>query len=103
MACEPLAGANGKLPGAKPGQSGSPLKTATLGPLVTAAPQLGVSIPAGLTEDLVKERNAAAHGGEVTADRARDLLDVVVELRSLLVSGWVDEVERASAASGPCG
>jgi hypothetical protein len=95
VACDPLVGAEGKLPG-KPGKSGPPLSKATLGPLVTGAPQLGVPIPAALTEDLVNERNAAGHGRDVSADLVRDLLDAVIELRSLLVPNWMDEVEIPS-------
>lgn len=86
-ACEPLVGADRRLPG----KSGPPVNKATLGPLVSAAPQLGVCIPAGLNQDLVDVRNAAAHGREVSVGQVEALLGVVVELRSLLVPGWVDE------------
>jgi len=95
VACGPLVGADGKLPG----KSGVPLSKATLGPLVSAAPQLGVAIPAGLNQDLVDVRNAAARGRDLSADPARALLDVVVELRSLLVPGWMDDVRIPSPRS----
>jgi hypothetical protein len=86
VACEPLVGADGRLPG----KSATPLSKATLGPLVSAAPKLDVCIPAGLNQDLVDVRNAAAHGRELSVVQVEDLLGVVVELRSLLVPGWMD-------------
>ncbi len=95
VACTPLVGAGGKLPG-EPGASGPPLNKATLGPLVAGAPQLGVSIPAALTQELVEVRNSAAHGRNVSAELVRNLLDAVIELRSLLVPDWMDEVDRRS-------
>lgn len=75
----------------------SPLRKATLGPLVKAAQGLGFSLPASFKQGVVDIRNAAAHGGEVTPDEVRTLLDASFDLRVTVAPDWRLDFERSPA------
>lgn len=91
-ACKTAVGAGAKWPLPR-----LPLSRATLGSLVMASQSLGLLLPASFTKDVVDTRNAAAHGGEVTPDEVRTLLDATFDLRVTVAPDWRRAFEQSPA------